>query len=163
MISPQFIVEDALEAILTPITGLNVYVSNRRGARFFPYVTIRASIGGQLIITDSGVFEVPVELSYSDSAVRTNQATFESNYFEVFAALYEESETLRSRIEGETTNLKVYMARITSQSPTIRSDKRAWVRGLNLSIIATRTFVAPSYIASLDFSDHRNSQYIGAI
>ena len=162
MTSPQFIIEDALEAILTPISGLNVYVSNRRGARFFPYVTIRASIGSQLIVPASGVFEVPVELSYSDSAVRTNQTTFESNYFEVFAALYEESDTLRARIEDETTNLKVYMARITSQSPTIRTDKRAWVRGLNLSVIASKV-PAGAYTASLDFSDHRNSQYIGAI
>ena len=108
------------------------------------------------------MFEVPVELSYSDSAVRTNQTTFESNYFEVFAALYEESETLRARIEDETTNFKVYMARITSQTPTIRTDKRAWVRGLNLSVIASKV-PAGAYTASLDFSDHRNSQYIGAI
>jgi hypothetical protein len=162
MTSPQFIVEDALEAILTPISGLNVYVSNRRGARLFPYVTIRAQIGRQLIVPTSGVFEIPIELSYSDSAVRTNQTTFESNYFEVFAALYEESETLASRIEAETSNLKVYMARITSQSPTIRTDKRAWVRGLNLSVIGTRLFPA-QYLAALQFNDHRNSQYIGAI
>ena len=163
MTSPQFIVEDALAGLLTPITGLNVYASNRRGARFFPYVTIRAQIGSQLIVPASGVFEIPVELSYSDSAVRTNQSTFESNYFEVFAALYEESETLASRIEGETTLLKVYMARITSQTPTVRTDKRAWVRGLNLSIIGTRLFPAEVYIAALQFNDHRNSQYLGAI
>ena len=162
MTSPQFIIEDALAAILTPISGLNVYVSNRRGARFFPYVTIRAQIGSQLIVPDSGVFEVPIELSYSDSAVRTSQTTFESNYFEIFAALYEESDTLRARIEAETNLLKVYMARITSQTPTVRSDKRAWFRGLNLSVIGTRLFPT-QYIAALQFNDHRNSQYIGAI
>ena len=87
MISPQFIVEDALAGLLTPITGLNVYISNRRGARFFPYVTIRAQIGSQLIVPTSGVFEIPVELSYSDSAVRTTQATFESNYFDLVISI----------------------------------------------------------------------------
>lgn len=160
MTSPQFILEDALAGLLTPISGLNVYVSNRRGGRFFPYVTIRSALGGQLIVPASGVFEIPVELSYSDSITRTNQASFESNYFEIFQALYEEGSTLAARIENETTSLKVYMARITSQTPTIRSDKRAWVRGLSLSVIGTKVF---PYIASLDFSDHRNSQYIGAI
>lgn len=162
MTSPQFILEDALAGLLTPITGLNVYVSNRRGARFFPYVTIKAQIGSQLIVPKSGVFEIPVELSYSDSAVRTDQATFEANYFEIFAALYEESATLISRIEAETDKLKVYMARITGQNPTIRTDKRAWVRGLNLSVIGTRLYPA-EYIAALQFNDYRNSQYIGAI
>lgn len=161
MTSPQFILEDALARLLTPISGLNVYISNRRGGRFFPYVTISSQIGGQLIVPASGVFEIPVELSYSDSTVRTTQATFETNYFNIFQALYEEGSTLAARIEGETTSLKVYMARITSQTPTIRNDKRAWVRGLSLRVIGTRLF--PFYMASLDFSDHRNSQYIGAI
>ena len=108
----------------------------------------------------SGVFELPVELNYSDSAVRTNQTTFESNYFEVFAALYGDTDTLINRIEAEATNIKVYMARITGQTPTIRTDKRAW--GLTLNIIATKTY-STGYIPSLDFSNYRNSQYIGAI
>ncbi|NBV29892.1 hypothetical protein EBS02_12930 [bacterium] len=162
MKSPQFIIEDALSGILNTITGLNVYISNRRGARLFPYVTIRASLGGQLIVPASGVFEVPVELSYSDSATRTSQASFEANYFEIFAALYEESSTLKSRIEANANNLKVFMARINSQTPTIRTEKRAWVRGLILGIIATKTYPS-TFRPSLDFSDYRNSQYIGAI
>lgn len=162
MISPQFIVEDALAAILTPITGLNVYVSNRRGARFFPYATIRAQIGSQLIAPTSGVYEVPVELSYSDSAVRTTQAIFESNYFEIFSALYDPVPTLALKIQDKSENIKIYMARITSQTPTIRTDKRAWARGLSISVICTPTD-KPDGLRDYDFSEALNSFYIGTI
>lgn len=162
MTSPQFIVEDALAGLLTPITGLNVYVSNRRGARFFPYVTIRAQIGSQLIVPTSGVFEIPVELSYSDSAVRTTQATFESNYFDIFSALYDPIPTLALKIQDKSENIKIFMARITSQTPTVRIDKRAWVRGLNLSVICTPTD-KPDGLRDYDFSEALNSFYIGTI
>lgn len=162
MISPQFIVEDALAGLLTPITGLNVYVSNRRGARFFPYVTIRAQIGSQLIVPASGVFELPVELSYSDSAVRTNQTTFEANYFNIFESLYSPVPSLALKIQDKSENIKIYMARITSQTPTIRTDKRAWVRGLSLSIICTPAPLIDG-LREYDFSEALNSFYLGTI
>lgn len=162
MTSPQFIVEDALAGLLTPITGLNVYVSNRRGARFFPYATIKAQIGSQLIVPTSGVFEIPVELSYSDSAVRTTQATFESNYFDIFSALYNPIPTLALKIQNKSENIKIFMARITSQTPTIRTDKRAWVRGLSLSVICT-PIDKPDGLRDYDFSEALNSFYIATI
>ena len=162
MTSPQFIVEDALAGLLTPITGLNVYVSNRRGARFFPYVTIRAQIGSQLIVPASGVFEIPVELSYSDSAVRTSQSNFESNYYNIFQTLYDPIPTLALKIQDKSENIKIYMARIANQTPTVRTDKRAWVRGLSLSVICTPVD-KPDGLRDYDFSDELNSFYLGTI
>ena len=151
-----------MAGLLTPITGLNVYISNRRGARFFPYVTIKAQIGSQLIVPTSGVFEIPVELSYSDSAVRTTQATFESNYFDIFSALYNPIPTLALKIQNKSENIKIFMARITSQTPTIRTDKRAWVRGLSLSVICT-PIDKPDGLRDYDFSEALNSFYIATI
>jgi hypothetical protein len=162
MISPQFTIEDALASLLTPISGLNVYVSNRRGARFFPYVTIRASIGSQLVVPTSGVYEIPIELKYSDTTTRTNQTNFESNYFNIFSELYSPTPTLALKIQDKSINTKVYMARITSQTPTIRTDKRAWERGLVLSVIATPAPLVDG-LRDYDFSEALNSFYIATI
>lgn len=162
MTSPQFIVEDALAGLLTPITGLNVYVSNRRGARFFPYVTIRAQIGSQLIVPASGVFEIPVELSYSDSTARTSQAAFETNYYNIFQTLYDPTPTLALKIQDKSENIKIFMARIVNQTPTIRTDKKSWVRELNLSVICTPAD-KPDGLRDYDFSEALNSFYIGTI
>jgi hypothetical protein len=161
--STQYNVEDAVAALLDGIAGLNVYTSNRTGARLFPYVTIQASINGQLIRTYSGVYDLNVAVNYSDTAVKTSQEDFDSEYCSIFEAFYSPTPTLANKIENEVVNTKIYMARIVSQSPTIRTNKRAWQRGLTLNIFATPEVAAPAYLASLDFSDYRNSQYIGAI
>ena len=162
MISPQFKIEDALAAILIPISGLNVFTSNRRGARLFPYVTIQASLGAQQIIPYSGVFEVSVDIAYSDSATLTSQANFDATYFDIFQKLYSDNNTLVNKVQDKLTDLKVFMGRITTQTPTIRADKRAWQRGLTLSFIVTPDPTADG-TRNYDFSDFLNSFYLGTI
>ena len=163
--SIQYLVEDAVAGLLDSIVGLNVYTSNRTGNRLFPYATIQASINTQLLGNYTGVYDLSVAVNYSDTAVRTTQEEFDSDYCDIFEAFYSETPTLRAKIQAELTSGTCYMARITSQTPTIRTDKRAWQRGLSLNIFATPASVAPAptYIAALQFNDHRNSQYIGAI
>jgi hypothetical protein len=162
MTSPQFKIEDALASLLTPIPGLNVCVANRRGLRLFPYATIKASIGSQQIVPYSGVFEISVELNYSDSATRTTQAIFDDNYYNIFSALYANTNNLALKVQDNVTDLKVFMGRITSQSPSIRADKRAWQRGLTLSFIVTPDANADG-LRNYDFSEIRNSFYLGTI
>ena len=161
-LSPQFKIENALAAILIPIPGLNVLVSNRIGTRLFPYVTIQASLGSQQIIPYSGVFEISVELNYSDSATRTTQATFDDNYYNIFSALYSNNNTLVTKVQNKVTDLKIFMGRITSQSPSIRANKRAWQRGLTLSFIVTPDPNADG-LRSYDFSEALNSFYLATI
>jgi hypothetical protein len=162
MISPQFKIEDALASLLTPISGLNVVISNRTGARLFPYAAIRASIGRQYIVPYSGVFEVTAEINYSDSATRTTQAIFDDNYYNIFSTLYANTNNLALKVQDNVTDLKVFMGRITSQTPTIRADKRAWQRGLTLSFIVTPDVNADG-LRNYDFSEIRNSFYLGTI
>ena len=162
MITPQFKVEDALARLLTPISGLNVLVSNRTGSRLFPFVTIKASLGKQYIVPYSGVFEVSVEINYSDSAAKATQAEFDATYYNVFSSLYSPTFTLAEKVQDRVTDLKIFMGRITSQSPTIRADKRAWQRGLTLSFVVTPDTTADG-TRNYDFSDFLNSFYLGTI
>lgn len=162
MTSPQFKIEDALASLLTPISGLNVCIANRGGLRLFPYATIKASIGSQQIIPYSGVFEISVELNYSDSATRTTQAIFDDNYYNIFSALYSNNNTLVTKVQDNVTDLKIFMGRIMSQSPSIRTDKRAWQRGLTLSFIVTPDANADG-LRDYDFSKALNSFYLATI
>jgi len=162
MITPQFKIEDALASLLTPISGLNVVISNRTGARLFPYASIKASLGRQYIAPYSGVFEVTAEINYSDSAAKTTQALFDATYYDIFSALYSNNNTLVTKVQDNVTDLKVFMGRITSQTPTIRTDKRAWQRGLTLSFIVTPNATADG-LRDYDFSDALNSFYLGTI
>lgn len=162
MTSPQFKIEDALASLLTPISGLNVYTTNRTGLRLFPYASINASIGSQQIVPYSGVFEISVELNYSDSTARTTQSIFDDTYYSIFSTLYSNNDTLVSKVQNKVSFLKIFMGRITSQSPSIRASKRAWQRGLTLSFIVTPSPLAGG-LRYYDFSEALNSFYIATI
>jgi len=164
--SIQYQVEDGVAALLAGISGLNVYTTNRIGRRLFPYVTISASIGSQVLGNYTGVYELSVAVNYSDTAVKTTKEAFDQEYCDIFEAFYSESPSLATKIDAQiAAPAVVYMAQITGQNPTIRTPARAWQRGLTIRVIASpvQSPDVSAYIAALQFNDHRNSQYIGAI
>ena len=161
--SISYYIEDALTGLFSSIVGINIYPTNRRGGRLFPYVTIKAEVNNQMLGNYTGVYDMSVSIDYSDTAAKTTKDDFDTTYFEVFAALYAKSSTLAEKLNAVSDRTYFYMARITSQTPTIRTPKRAWQRGLMLSIYATPTPASATYQASLDFYDHRNSMYVPLI
>ncbi|NBW19393.1 MAG: hypothetical protein EBR82_66610 [Caulobacteraceae bacterium] len=160
--SCQYEVEDAVADLLTGISGLNVYTTNRTGRRLFPYATISASLNSQLLGNYTGVYDLNVAVNYSDTAAKISQEDFDSQYCQIFEAFYEETPTLAYKIQDKILNTKIYMARILSQSPTIRTNKRAWQRGLTLNVIATPSELSDG-LRDYDFSDALNSFYLGTI
>jgi hypothetical protein len=164
--SIQYQIEDGIAALLTGISRLNVYTTNRIGRRLFPYVSIQASINSQVLGNYSGVYDLSVAVNYSDTAAKTTQEAFDQEYCEIFEAFYSETPTLRAKIDAQiAAPAVIYMAQITGQTPTIRTTSRAWQRGLTMRIMASpvQSPQAAAYVAALQFNDHRNSQYIGAI
>jgi hypothetical protein len=160
--STPFEVEDALARLIEDYSGLNVYTTNRTGKRLFPYATISASINTQLLGNYTGVYDLSVAINYSDTSTKITQEDFDSEYCQIFESLYEETPTLAAKIQNRIINTKVYMARIVSQAPTIRTDKRAWQRGLTLNIFATPDELSDG-LRDYDFSESLNSFYIATI
>ena len=160
--SIQFEVENAVANLLSDISGLNVYTTNRTGKKLFPYVTISSSISEQMLGNYTGVYNINVSVNYSDTAVKVSRDNFDAKYCSIFDAFYDETPTLATKIQYEILNTKVFMARISSQSPTIRTEKRAWQRGLSLSIFATPDEFSDG-LRYYNFSDSLNSFYIATI
>jgi len=161
--SISYYVENAVSNLLNSVSGLNVYASNRNGGRLFPYSRIKADVNNQMLGNYTGVYDMSVAVDYSDTAAKVSKEDFDSEYCNIFEAFYAETPTLAAKLNAVNNKVLFYMARITSQTPTIRTPKRAWQRGLTLNIYATPTPASVTYQASLDFSDHRNSMYIGLI
>lgn len=160
--SVMFNVEDAVADLLAGVSGLNVFTTNRTGARTFPYAIVSASVGGQLLGNYTGVYELSVSVDYSDTAAKISQENFDSTYCEIFEAFYEETPPLFTKIQNNILDTKVYTARITGQNPTIRTAKRAWQRGLRMSVICTPSELDDG-LRFLDFSEKRNSMYVAVI
>jgi hypothetical protein len=160
--SVQINVEDALENLLAHISGLNIYKTNRVGAKLFPLATISASVGGQMLGNYTGVYEVAVTIDYSDTAAKFSQEAFDSEYCSIFEAFYSETPPLFTKIQNNILDTKVYTARITGQTPTIKTAKRAWQRGLKISLICTPS-EADDGLRFLDFHEKLNSMYVAVI
>ena len=160
--SVQINIEDAIENLLANVPNLNTYKTNRVGAKLFPFATISASVGGQLLGNYTGVYEVSVSVDYSDTAAKISQENFDSTYCQIFEAFYEETPPLFTKIQNNILDTKVYTARITGQTPTIRTAKRAWQRGLKMSLICTPSELDDG-LRFLDFSEERNSMYVAVI
>lgn len=160
--STQHETEEAIASLLGSVSGVNVYTANRVGKRLFPYVTIQASINTQLLGNYTGVYDLNVAVNYSDTAAKVSQEDFDSKYCEIFEDFYEETPSLVVKIQNRILNTKVYMARIISQTPTIRADKDAWQRGLTLNIFATPDALSDG-LRDYDFSEALNSFYIATI
>ena len=160
--SVQINIEDAIGGLLAGVAGLNICKTNKTGKKLFPYATISASVGGQLLGNYTGVFEVNVSVDYSDTAAKISQEDFDNTYCQIFEAFYEETPPLFTKIQNNIVDTKVYTARITGQTPTIRTAKRAWQRGLKLSLICTPSELDDG-LRFLDFSEERNSMYVAVI
>jgi hypothetical protein len=160
--TPQYNVEDAIGDLLAGISGLNVYTTNRTGFRLFPFVTISASVNSQMLGNYTGVYDLSVAINYSDTAAKITQENFDSEYCAIFEAFYSQTPTLATKIQNTILDTKIHMARISGQSPSIRANKRAWQRGLTMSVICTPSEVEDG-IRYLDFSEALNSMYIGVI
>jgi hypothetical protein len=160
--SPDYQLEQSIASLFTTVTGVNVYTTTRTGARLFPYIAISARPIGQLVTPYSGVYNMQVAVDYSDSSAKVSFSTFDSTYLDIFACLYGTGQSLQFEIQDNSTDLKVYMARISSQTPTIEVGKRAWRRGLVISAIVTPDPTGDG-VSELDFSDYLNSQYLAVI
>lgn len=160
--SIQLNLENAIARILSSVSNVNVYTANRVGGRLFPYITVQASINSQLLGNYTGVYDLNVLVNYSDTAAKITQEDFDSKYCDIFNAFYEQTPTLIVKIQNVIYNTKVFMARIVSQTPSIRTDKDAWQRGLTLNVFATPSELDDG-LRCLDFGQERNSMYVALI
>ena len=160
--SVQINIEDAIENLLANVPNLNTYKTNRVGAKLFPFATISASVGGQLLGNYTGVYEVSVSVDYSDTAAKISQEAFDAEYCSIFEAFYSETTPLFTKIQNNIVDTKVYTARITGQTPTIRTAKRAWQRGLKMSLICTPSELDDG-LRYLNFYQKQNSMYVAVI
>ena len=160
--SAEYQLEQAIVPIFTSVSGLNIYTTNRTGARLFPYVTISAKPVRQLVGPYSGVYEMNVAVNYSQTSARYSETQFDEQYLEIFGSLYSTPVELLAKIQDNTTDLRVYMARISSQTPTISVGKRAGQRGLVISAIVTPDATADG-LFDYEFDKANNSFYLATI
>jgi hypothetical protein len=165
--SHEYELEQAIRGILVGINNdvtttpaISLYTQNRAGAKVSPYITISAKTQKQLIQPYSGVYEMEVTI---EVVMRTfNASLLDEVYQYVVALLYDESTTLVQKIQNNSTNLLTYMARITSQTPSLKTN-RGHKQSLVITAIVTPKADLIGGLRYLDFSNYLNSQYLALV
>lgn len=160
--SPEYQLEQAIVPLFSSVTGLNVYTTNRTGSKLFPYVSISAKPVRQLVNLYSGVYEMRVDVTYSNTSAKYTATQFDEQYLEIFEDLYYPTPELNIKIQEHATDLKIYMARISAEAPSININKRAWVRGIVLTAIVTPDPLADG-VYDYEFDEANNSFYLATI
>ena len=103
-----------------------------------------------------------VSINYSQTSAKYDENQFDEQYLEIFGSLYSTPVELFAKIQDNTTDLRVYMARISAQTPTINVGKRAWRKGLVINAIVTPDIMADG-LYDYEFDEANNSFYLATI
>jgi len=139
-------VENALLNVVSGITGVNFFTSERGTARTMPSVTVQASISGEELVPFSGVFKTPASITYVARADTTARTDFDAKFYDILEQLYRDPD-LASYLTTNS-NITFYVAKVTGDTPAVISQNRTWSRAMTLDIIATSKFL-PSGLSGL--------------
>jgi hypothetical protein len=139
-------VENALLNVVSGVTGVNFFTSERGTARTMPSVTVQAAISGEELVPFSGVFKTPASITYVARADTTARADFDAKFYDILEQLYR-SPDLASYLTTNS-NITFYVAKVTGDSPAVIGQNRTWSRAMTLDITATSKFL-PSGLSGL--------------
>ena len=128
-------VENALISAINSVTGLSYYTSERETARSLPFVSARASLGGEQLGTFTGVFNVSAVLSYNQRADSTSRQAFDEKFQAIVTKFYNNPNL--ASVMTTTSNVTIYNAKMTSESPSIMARNRTWAKEITFDVIAS--------------------------
>jgi hypothetical protein len=140
-------VENALLNVVSGVTGVNFFTSERGTARTMPSVTVQAQIGSEELVPFSGVFKTPASITYVARADTTARVDFDAKFYDILEQLYR-SPDLASYLTDHS-NITFYVAKVTGDSPAVISQNRTWSRTMTLDITATSKLFFPSNLSNL--------------
>ena len=119
-------VENALLNVVSGVTGVNFFTSERGTARTMPSVTVQASISGEELVPFSGVFKTPASITYVARADTTARADFDAKFYDILEQLYRDPD-LASYLTSNS-NITFYVAKVTGDNPAVIGQNRTWSR-----------------------------------
>jgi len=128
-------VENALISAINSVTGLSYYTSERETARTLPFVSARASITNEQLGTFTGVFGMSAILSYNQRADSISRQAFDEKFQAIVTKFYNNPNL--ASVMTTTSNVTIYNAKMTSESPSIMARNRTWAKEITFDVIAS--------------------------
>ena len=126
------------ELVSASVTGVTYHLSQETIEKDPPFLAIRATVGAEVPVRGSGVFELPVEIVLADKADDTTAQAFNVKSAQLLQAFYHDADTA-DRLNATTAigAARAYRVDVTGSVAGIETDERLWTRTLNLLVTAT--------------------------
>lgn len=132
------LIEAGLKELLSPaVTGVAYHLSQETIEKDPPFLAIRATMGAEVPVPGSGVFEVPVEIVLAERADDTTAQAFNVKSAQLLQAFYHDS-SLVTRLNATTAigSARVYRCDVTGSESGVEGDERLFSRTLQLAVVA---------------------------
>lgn len=128
-------IENGLINAISGVSGLFYYTSERESPRTLPFVSARATISNEQLGTFTGVFGISAVISYNQRADAVTRGSFDSAFQSIMGNFYTNPNLANEMTSS--TNVTVYNAKVTSETPSVISRNRTWAKDITLDIMAT--------------------------
>lgn len=132
------LIEAGLKELLqSSVTGVAYHLSQETIEKDPPFLAIRATMGQEVPVSKSGVFEIPVQIVLAERADEITAQAFNVKSAQLLQAFYHDSTTV-SRLNATTAigSARVYRVDVTGGESGVESDERLFTRILNLTVVA---------------------------
>jgi hypothetical protein len=132
------LIEAGLKELLSSaVTGVTYHLSQETMEKDPPFLAIRATMGAEVPVPGSGVFEVPVEIVLAAGADDTTAQAFNVKSAQLLQAFYHDSSAV-SRLNATTAigSARAYRCDVTGSQAGVEGDERLFTRTLSLTVLA---------------------------
>lgn len=125
------------EMLASAVTGVAYHLSQETIEKDPPFLAIRATLGSEVPVPRSGVFEIPVQIVLAARADETSAQAFNVQSAQLLQAFYHDTSTA-ARLNATTAigAARVYRVDVTGGESGVEVDERLFTRILNLTVLA---------------------------
>lgn len=125
------------EMLASAVTGVAYHLSQETIEKDPPFLAIRATMGAEVPVPKSGVFEIPVQIVLAAHADETTAQAFNVKCAQLLQAFYHDS-TTASRLNATTAigSARAYRVDVTGGEGGVDTEERLFTRILNLTVLA---------------------------
>lgn len=125
------------EMLASAVTGVAYHLSQETIEKDPPFLAIRATLGAEVPVAGSGVFEVPVEILLAERADDTTAQAFNVKSAQLLQAFYHDTSTV-ARLNATTAigAARVYRCDVTGSESGVEGDERLFSRTVSLTVVA---------------------------
>ena len=138
------LIEAAFKELISPVvTAPTYHLSHDQTENVPPSIVIKASMGSEEPVRGSGVFNIPVEIMFTERYDDVTPAAHSVQCSQILQVFYNSSD-LSTRLNATTAigSARAYDAKVESSEASANNEERSYTQNYKLTVIAYPNSIA---------------------